>query len=76
MDILNGREVLGWEILELLGLAVLERGGPGMKHPGVHDARNADGEMIVCLPSPSTACPWRKKCGWGEALLAAARRVQ
>ena len=47
--ILNGKSWVGGS-LELLGLAGLERGGPGIKHPGVHGARSADGDTIVCLP--------------------------
>ena len=30
-------------------MAVLERGGPGIRHSGVHGARSVDGETIVCL---------------------------
>ena len=48
-QILNGKSWVG-RSLELLGLAGLERGGPGIRHPGVHGARSADGDTIVCLP--------------------------
>ena len=30
-------------------MAFLERGGPGIRHSGVHGARSVDGETIVCL---------------------------
>ena len=48
-QILNGKSWDG-RSSELLGLAVLERGGPGIRHPGVHGARSADGDTIVFLP--------------------------